>query len=247
MVEDRAAQSAPPEDGAPAATSGGKDLSSAEEEADASSPPEDNARTPAPEGGTGSPASDEERHFSPGGWAERAPEPNAKKNAEENDSLCVGGVTSEEEESASWLEAPEPSNAEEALDTDEPSPALEGNWQEEGGEDGATGLCAGVASRGGAPEPPQAEEALDTDATSPALEGVCGTPRPGASVEDESEPGAAAHRRRRRGRQGRDAQVAHKAWWSEDSAWRQGGEPWRNPRGSQWWRSGHAQAWRPRV
>ena len=247
VVEDRAAQSAPPEDGGPAATSGGKDPSSADEEADASSPPEDSARAPTPEGGTGSPASDEERHFSPGGWAERAPEPNAEKDDEENDGICVGGVTSEEEESASWLEAPEPSNAEEALDTDEPSPALEGSWQEEGGEDGATGLCAeegDASSQGGEPEPPQAEEVSCTDETSPALEGVCGTPRPGASVEDESEQGAAACRRRRRGRQGRDAQVAHMAWWSED-AWRQGGEPWRNPRGSQCWRSGHA--WRPRV
>ena len=153
------------------------------------------------------------------------------------------GLCAEEGVASSQGGEPEPPQAEEVLDTDEPSPALEGNWQEEGGEDGATGLCAGVASRGGAPEPPQAEEALDTDETSPALEGVCGTPRPGASVEDDREPGAARSRRRERGR---DAQVAHKAWWSED-AWRQGGEPWRNPRGSQWWRSGHAQAWRPRV
>ena len=44
----------------------------------------------------------------------------------------------------------------------------------------------------------------------------------------------------------RSCSPRHMAWWSED-VWRQGAEPWRNPRGSQWWRSGHAQAWRPRV
>ena len=61
----------------------------------------------------------------------------------------MGGVTSEEE-------TPEPSKSGEALDTDEQSPALEGNCQEEGGEDGTTSLCAEEVdgTRRGEPEPP---------------------------------------------------------------------------------------------
>ena len=105
---------------------------------------------------------------------------------------------------------------------------------EEGGEDGATRLCAqedGVTSQGVEPEPPHAGEVSCTNGISPALEGESGTPRSGASVEDEGDQRPAAYRRRRRGRHGRDAQVAHTAWWSED-AWRQGSEPWWNPRGS---------------
>ena len=132
VVEDRAAQSATPEEGALAATSGGKEPSSTGEEADASNPPEAGASSIIP--GTAFARSSDL-------LALAAPEPSAEEDDKEKDSLCMCDVCREEET---------PPNAEEVSCTDNPCLHWRGNRQEEGGGDGATSICAEEGGEDGA-------------------------------------------------------------------------------------------------
>ncbi len=282
VVEDYAAQSARPEEGALVATSGEKEPSSLD--ADASSPPGADACSIIP--GTAFVRSSELS-------ALVAPEPSAHEGDKEKDSLCTCDVSGEvveelpNEEEVSCTDYPclhWRDCRQEAAGEDSPSSICAEDGEEDGAtiiceEDGrgngASSLCADdgagedrppicctelgdkhgttstfvvkngvntVCSEGGVTnqvvELSHAEEDSCTEGTSPALEG--GTPRSGASAEDQR---PATYRRRRGGRQWQRAQVAHTAWWNED-AWRHSSEP-RYPRGSQWRRTA-AQAWRPK-
>ena len=224
VVEDYAAQSARPEEGALVATSDEKEPSSLD--VLASIPPETGVSCTIP-GTSFAPSSDL--------LALATPEPFAEEDDDEKDSLCMCDVSLEEEEEKDDEKEEELPNC--AVDREEDGSAS--ICTEDAGDDRLTNS---YSEEGGATsqvvEPSHAEEDSCTEGTSPALEG--GTPRSGASAADQR---PATYRRRRGGRQWHRAQVAHTAWWNED-AWRHSSEP-RYPRGSQWRRTA-ARAWRPK-